>query len=267
MFLRSLRSINNLSARFNNTNKSPKNPDLNSYLIWILLAPAEHSANNDPYHTIIAQLVEAFIAQNGVRSVIKLRAIVPYCGITPTNLTSTTCANAVLVRVESNDIESRIMNITDAIKIHEYRRAGDRSERIFHWSMTTHTQTQVFEPKRSRGLTGSCIVTVLITPSSEHHVVDVESWYRKEQLPLLSKHSPELYLRSRRYDSLPSSPVEGDLGQERRVQLMLAVHEYVSVEALLRYSLDHGQVVEETEWSRRVLGEAERVERGIWEIL
>lgn len=268
MLRRSLRSINNLSSRFRRSD-SPKNDAGNNHLIWILLAPAKDATS---YQDFLRRLGEALSAHDGVQSMRRLRAIVPYCGVTPTNLTSATCANAVLVSIETPDIEVSVEDITELLKSSDYTGEGDHRERLVHWRLSSHSLAQVFEPKRSKGVIGSCLVTVLIylskaQASDVEQSADIEAWYRKEQLPLLGKHSPHLFLSSRRYTGRRRSSARRGTDSQGEAAAMLAVHEYVSVDALLRYSLDHGQVVEETEWSRRVLGRAEKVERAVWEVV
>jgi hypothetical protein len=95
---------------------------------------------------------------------------------------------------------------------------------------------------------------------------DVDAWYRREHLGMLST-SP-LFLRCRRYTRIPdpSSP-EPDGIQEDRITgtaKFLAVHYYTSVQELFDHSLTKGPIIDETAWTRRVMDNAKSVERTIW---
>jgi hypothetical protein len=286
MVFRSLRrivSIDNFSFRLRSNNSATLSKDQspNQHLIWILLAPARNIYGDDAYIKAIDALAEAITAHNYVSHITKLRAIVPSCTFTQTNLTSTTSGNALLITItdaDSDSMRSAVATIENILTAHNNPTCLENKNNanpIFAWKASLHHRKQSCSPPTSKEIHGTCVVTVLIHSPDQAHAADTEAWYRREQLPLLGKHSPNLYLRSRRYhgiDNADHADTEDDVedrdGTTAPSSLTtLAVHEYVSVEALLRYSLDHGQVVPETQWSRRVLGSAGGVERTVWEVV
>jgi hypothetical protein len=151
---------------------------------------------------------------------------------------------------------------------------------------------QTYEaPKHSsRPSKGTCIVSVGISPApGEERALD--HWYRSEHLALMSENlifircmryrlmEPEGGLESRR-QALSASEREAsdrerkasvgvdfeDEAEDERAPSFLALHEYVSHQALLDHAIEFGQLVPETEMSRRVFKGARKVERTIWEV-
>jgi hypothetical protein len=57
-----------------------------------------------------------------------------------------------------------------------------------------------------------------------------------------------------------------DEAEDERAPAFLALHEYVSHQALLDHAIEFGQLVPETEMSRRVFKGARKVERTVWEV-
>ncbi|KAK6419329.1 hypothetical protein LTR95_017069 [Oleoguttula sp. CCFEE 5521] len=119
--------------------------------------------------------------------------------------------------------------------------------------------THKFEPKRSRGIRGLCIVAVAIEPALDGND-ELDHWYRDEHLELLTK--VPVYLRTSRYTLLrPSGSPAQHLPPSH-----LALHEYISSKELLKYALQHGPLAPETERSKRIFGGAKHVERTVWNV-
>ncbi|OQN99438.1 hypothetical protein B0A48_14415 [Cryoendolithus antarcticus] len=127
-------------------------------------------------------------------------------------------------------------------------------------AVSLYQLTHRFEPKRSHGLRGLCIVAVAIEPA-EGGDDELDHWYRNEHLELLAK--VPIYLRTSRYKLLRPS---GSLGRHLPPS-HLALHEYTSSKELLNYALQHGPLAPETEQSKRVLGSAKHVERTVWDVM
>nr|OQO31167.1 hypothetical protein B0A51_01898 [Rachicladosporium sp. CCFEE 5018] len=127
-------------------------------------------------------------------------------------------------------------------------------------AVSLYQLTHRFEPKRSHGLRGLCIVAVAIEPA-EGGDDELDHWYRDEHLELLAK--VPIYLRTSRYKLLrPSRSLGRHLPPSH-----LALHEYTSSKELLNYALQHGPLAPETEQSKRVLGGAKHVERTVWDVM
>ncbi|OQO00367.1 hypothetical protein B0A48_13715 [Cryoendolithus antarcticus] len=127
-------------------------------------------------------------------------------------------------------------------------------------AVSLYQLTHKFEPKRSQGLHGLCIVAVAIEPAEDGND-ELDHWYRNEHLDLLAK--VPIYLRTSRYTLLrPSENPARDLPPSH-----LALHEYTSSKDLLNYALQHGPLAPETEQSKRALGGAKHVERTVWEVI
>jgi hypothetical protein len=133
----------------------------------------------------------------------------------------------------------------------------------------------------SRPAKGTCIVSVGISPAAgEEKALDY--WYRSEHLSLMSENL--IFIRCTRYRlmepddgsrraSASASERKESLGhdyedeaEDERAPNFLALHEYVSHQALLDHAIEFGQLVPETEMSRRVFAGARKVERTIWEV-
>ena len=132
---------------------------------------------------------------------------------------------------------------------------------------------QTYEaPKRpGRPSKGTCIVSVGISPApGEEKALD--HWYRSEHLDLMSENL--IFIRCTRYRLMePDESRRASAGidyedeaEDERAPSFLALHEYVSHQALLDHAIEFGQLVPETEMSKRVFAGARKVERTIWEV-
>jgi len=145
-----------------------------------------------------------------------------------------------------------------------------------------YTLIQRYEaPRRpARPAKGTCIVAVGISPAAGEEKA-LDHWYRSEHLDLMSENL--IFIRCTRYRLM--EPDDGSAGsasarerkeslgadyedeaEDERAPAFLALHEYVSHQALLDHAVEFGQLVPETEMSRRIFAGARKVERAIWEV-
>lgn len=129
----------------------------------------------------------------------------------------------------------------------------------FGCELRTYELIQRFEGKLPNKSKGRCVIAVLIDPA-EGQDDDIESWYRKEHLSMLA--ATPMFIRSTRYRLGPGL-VQGSNQDAPR---LLALHECTSTQAILDFAIQHGQIVPETAWSKRIFDAARSVERTIWEI-
>ena len=111
-------------------------------------------------------------------------------------------------------------------------------------------------------MSGKCVVAVALDPAPGQDA-DVDAWYRKEHLAMLAT-SP-LFLRCRRFKRI-LDPSTIDQSEGSAAAKFLAVHDYTSVQDLFDNSLTKGQLMEETDWTRRVMDNAKAVDRTIWTV-
>ena len=170
---------------------------------------------------------------------------------------------SILVYLDDKDVFKAILQ-----KLRALLEFGDvafdaEGKRVLHWGLSTYSCVQIHEAKRSKSISGTCVVIVAIDPAAGQDE-DVDSWYRKEHLAQLSTSS--LFLRCRRYTRIldPSSILQDDVEGAAK---FLAVHDYTSVQDLFDHSVNKGQLVEETEWTRRVMDGSKSVERSIWSVV
>jgi len=140
--------------------------------------------------------------------------------------------------------------------------------------LKAYTLIQTYEAPRhpTRPSKGTCIVAVGIEPAAgEEQTLD--AWYRSEHLDLMAQNL--VFIRCTRYRLMApdtsrraSAGVDYDEGEadDERAPSFLALHEYVSHQALLDHAIEFGQLVPETEMSRRIFAGARKVERAIWEV-
>jgi hypothetical protein len=132
---------------------------------------------------------------------------------------------------------------------------------------------QTYEAPRhpSRPAKGTCIVSVGISPAAGEEKA-LDHWYRSEHLSLMSENL--IFIRCTRYRLLePEESRRASAGvdyegeaEDEKAPCFLALHEYVSHQALLDHAIEFGQLVPETEMSRRVFAGARKVERTVWEV-
>ena len=262
--LRAARSVSRLSSLFSNPIKAitRRQDPSNHSLIYVLLAPGVLK-EEDP--SIVTLLVSKVAVSDGIESVILLENIRPSSAFNfaQSNLTSKLAANTILIGVNTQALPQVIRQVQRIFQTHDFML--DRNDRqIFFWNMTIYTQVQAFQPAISQGLPGTCIVTVSIIPAPGQEA-DVDEWYRKQHLKLLSGTSPDLFLRSNRYIQT-HDPNDEDSAGEHGALDNLAVHGFTSVKALFQNSIENGPIVEETEWGKRVLEGKNEVRRTVWEV-
>lgn len=137
--------------------------------------------------------------------------------------------------------------------------ARGTQQHVFGTDIQTYELVQRFEGKKSSKEKGLCVVAIRIQPG-EGQEAEVDAWYRREHLAMIT--ATPVIIRSTRY-RLRSGLVHG---ANDSAPLLLALHECTSAQALLDYAIQHGRIVEETPWSKRVFDAAESVERTIWDI-
>ena len=234
MVLRTRKSLGRISALFGNGMSKRQRPSP-SHLIWILLSSAASGAQYAAtYTSSVDRLRQALSIEKGIASVIQLQNTSPACALSGSRATSAKASPAsLLVCVDGEDAFKATLQKTRALL--EYGEiAFDAFEtRILHWSLSTYSCVQTYEPKRSKAMFGTCIVIVAIDPT-EGQDEDVDSWYRTEHLAQLSTNS--LFLQCKRYTRIldPSSVIQDDVEGAAK---FLAVHDYTSVQALIDHSV------------------------------
>ena len=257
MRLNHRKSLSSLSRWFGRSTRSEGVP---SHLIWILLA----SASKGPrYGTKIQNIVDAISQLAEVYSVTRLSNISPASTPSGSMVRSPRESSvSLLVQVDGEDSAFR-----SSVERIQHLLEGSATvnqlgtDAVLHWSIDTYELSQSYQPRRSRRQTRKCIVSVAIEPSVGQDE-DVDAWYREEHLSMLS--SNPLFLRCNRYERLRGGFAEDE--SAAATAKFLALHEYTSVQDLFDHSLQKGQLIEETEWSRRVLDGAKSVERTIWDV-
>ncbi|KAK5112176.1 hypothetical protein LTR85_011609 [Meristemomyces frigidus] len=132
-------------------------------------------------------------------------------------------------------------------------------QHVFATEAKTYQLVQRYEGTKGSKAKGTCLVAVQIEPADGQED-EIDAWYRKEHLAMIA--AAPMVLRSSRY-KLRTGIVHG---ADDSAALMLALHECTSAQELLDYAIQHGQIVEETAWSKRIFATAKRVERTIWDI-
>ena len=263
MVLRARKSLSRISAFFGHSNGSNHTRiSRPSHLIWILLSSASSGPQYaDLYASSVNRLAKALRTEKGIYWVTHLRNTSPACTLSGSNATLAKSSPAsLLVYVDSVEFFKAALQKLRALLESSEIAKNAQGTKILNWSLSTYACTQFYQPRRSKDTTGQCIVTVAIEPSAGQ-TEDVDAWYRKEHLGMLSA-SP-LFLRCRRYRRIPDpSSLEHD--GATGIAKFLAVHDYTSVQELFDHSLTKGPLVDETAWTRRVMDNAESVERTIW---
>ena len=271
MVLRTRKSLGRISAFFSSSisfNGSSTKHDLSpSHLIWVLLSSASHGPQYaDLYASSVDRLVKRLQSEKGIHSVTHLRNTSPTCTLSGSTATSAKSSPAsLLVYVDSEASFKATLQKLRALLEYGDIAKNARGTTVVHWTWSTYECIQVHEPRRAKAVKGQCIVMVAIEPASGQDD-DVDAWYRREHLGMLST-SP-LFLRCRRYTRIPdpSSPEPDGIQEDglTGTAKFLAVHYYTSVQELFDHSLTKGPLVDETAWTRRVMDNAKSVERTIW---
>ena len=92
---------------------------------------------------------------------------------------------------------------------------------------------------------------------------DIDAWYRQEHLRMSAANA--VFLRCDRFERMSVPGVVSEANTANTAKL-LAVHEYTSVQDILDHAIYKGRLVEETDWTRRVMDNAKSVERSIWTV-
>lgn len=134
---------------------------------------------------------------------------------------------------------------------------GKDHHALIQYGVSAWSKIHTFEPYSQRGKSGEgrakTLVAVMIEPAGGDGAggeEDLDAWYRKQHLDMLSMCRG--YVRSTRYrrDAAPR---------------FLALHEYPCSAAEL--PAEQIQRVRETEWSRSVRGAVKVMEREVWELV
>ncbi|KAK3654526.1 hypothetical protein LTR56_003171 [Elasticomyces elasticus] len=258
MSLRRHKSVQHLSAFLSRVFASTT-VETTEGLYWLSIWSADGSLDSDSFKDVLQRLVVPHLLKDeGVSLVWKLQNASPAArGGNSQNGQRPEHGGPCALLVRMQDIE--MLWTSPALqKLAAGRRDGDQI-RIFGTQASTFELVQRFEGRRGPRARGSCIVAVLLEPADGQER-DVDAWYRREHLAMIAA-SP-VHIRSTRY-KLRSGLVDGsaDGGPS-----MLALHECTGAKALLDYAIEHGQIVKETPWSKRVFSSAKSVQRQIWEI-
>jgi hypothetical protein len=269
MVLRPRKSLHKLSAWFSEQAQAiAKSRDqISICLVWILLQPTEHKQwESGSYKSCVDKLTASISSEQRILSVAKLtnthpKALTPF-GVS-LDISPESSPDTLLVHVGADGLQT-VLTCMRALLNDEDLTTGTAGSKVLNFKISVYTRTQVFSPRSSHNIIGSCKVIVAINPS-EGQEEDIDAWYRKEQLPLRAQTSPELFLRCTRYTKIMDPSTEGEVDDGIAAPL-LAVHEYVSKRDLIRHSVEKGRVVPETDWTRKVYAEAKEVRRTIWEV-
>ncbi|TKA76798.1 hypothetical protein B0A55_05851 [Friedmanniomyces simplex] len=257
MSLRRHRSVQHLSAFFSRV--FAPTLETTEGLYWLSIWSADGSLDSDSFKDVLQRLVIPHLLKDeGVSLVWKLQNTSPAArGGNTQNGQRPQYGGPCALLVRMQDIE--MLWTSQALqKLAVGRRDGDQV-RIFGTEAKTYELVQRFEGKRGPKARGNCIVAVLIEPAEDQER-DVDAWYRREHLAMIA--ATPVHIRSTRY-KLRTGLVHGanDGGST-----MLALHECTGAQALLDYAIQHGQIVKETPWSKRVFTTAKSVERTIWDV-
>lgn len=292
-------STSNASSKSSSSNSI--NSDPVSGLAWIILGAEEHSSTTCALSSVIKDLlVPALQHGKGITLLWHLHNTDPNArsGTTQTAfkpLNGGCCAIAVQIHdVTSKAAIEALAHLPVQFEPPQtlappQQQLDQQQQRRRHSIPAAHlgaylkgySLIQTFEaPKRTgRPTKGTCIVAVGIEPAAgEEETLD--RWYRSEHLDLMAENlifirctryrlmEPED--RSRRASALERKANIGldyeDEADHERAPSFLALHEYVSHQALLDHALEFGQLVPETDMSRRIFAGARKVERAIWEV-
>ena len=257
MSLRRHKSVQHLSALFSKI--FAPTLETTEGLYWLSVWSADGSLDSNGFQDVLQRLVVPHLLKDeGVSPVWRLQNASPAArGGNAQNGQRPQHGGPCALIVRMQDIE--MLWTSQALqKLAAGRRDGDQI-RIFGTEAKTYELVQRFEGKCGTKGRGSCIVAVLLEPADGQED-DVDAWYRREHLAMIA--ATPVHVRTTRY-KLRTGLVHGanDGGST-----MLALHECTSAKALLDYAIQHGQIVKETPWSKRVFTTAQSVERTIWDV-
>ncbi|KAK5116740.1 hypothetical protein LTR62_007414 [Meristemomyces frigidus] len=234
-------------------------PEVTEGLYWLSIWSADGSLENESFNDVLQRLiVPRILKDEGVTLLWKLRNASPSArggnasnGQTPEH--GGPCALVVRLRDVEMTWTSR------ALQRLAIGRREDDQPRVFGTEVRTYELIQRYEGQRGPKAKGTCIVAVLLEPAAGADQ-DIDSWYRREHLAMIA--AAPVHIRTTRY-RLRTGLVHG---ANDRGPSLLALHECVSAEVLLDYAIQHGAIVKETAWSKRIFEGAVTVERTIWDI-
>ena len=231
-------------------------------IYWITPSFEDRSVTQDQTNDVVQDvLVHHFLAVDAVTAIVHLSNTNPAArngnglhGFKATFGGPT----SVIVRV--GDIQSSgNLEVPLSTATMKLRGCGSSGIGTFGAKARVYEHVQSFEGQWQSKPVGSCIVAVAIEPA-EGQDADLDAWYRKEHLKILAK-APS-FLRSTRYKL-----VHGHVDRlDDETPRYLALHEYSSVKAILDHAVQKGSLAPETPWSARVLDNAKKVERTIWDM-
>lgn len=211
------------------------------------------------YDESLNSLIVAIRKEKDVHSVTRLKNISPSCTLRGSAASSPRASpSALLVTVDGEGSCLALVSRIDTSIENNDLPQHSNDDLVFHWSSYSYVLTQSYEPRRSRRVSGHCAVSVAIEPSLGQDK-DIDAWYRKEHLDHLATNP--IFLRCHRYEPMPKNGIESAPPAR-----FLALHDYTSVQDLFDHSVREGPIVEETDWTRRVMDNAKLVERTIWRI-
>ncbi|KAK0353122.1 hypothetical protein LTR02_007629 [Friedmanniomyces endolithicus] len=227
MSLRRHKSVQHLSALFSKI--FAPTLETTEGLYWLSVWSADGSLDSGGFQDVLQRLVVPHLLKDeGVSLVWRLQNASPAArGGNAQNGQRPQHGGPCALIVRMQDIE--MLWTSQALqKLAAGRRDGDQI-RIFGTEAKTYELVQRFEGKREH------LAMIAATP---------------------------VHVRTTRY-KLRTGLVHGanDGGST-----MLALHECTSAKALLDYAIQHGQIVKETPWSKRVFTTAQSVERTIWDV-
>ena len=256
MVLRPKKSISKLSSLFGRTSASKKIPGSNhtSHLIWILLSSTSRGPQyGNVYDSSMDALVKSITQEKGVHSVTRLKNTSPACTFGTGSNASTPRASSISLLVKVSGENSFLLLLEN---LHALLESVDIPSKL-QYTLNPYKLTQPYEPRQTQKVASKCTVAVAIEPSTGQDE-EIDAWYREEHLRMLATNS--LFLRCYRYERI----VDTEGTRPSAAHKFLALHEYTSVQDLFDHSIQTGRLIEETEWTRRVLDGAKAVERSIW---
>jgi len=118
---------------------------------------------------------------------------------------------------------------------------------------------QVHEKDSAKKGPASLIISAALTPAAGKEA-DFDAWYRQEHLPLIGECAG--YRRSRRFKLVNATALDEFKRIEPKVPSYLAIHEFDGDELPMAELAK----VDETEWSKKVVGELKLMEAGFYKL-
>ncbi|KAK4541279.1 hypothetical protein LTR36_008195 [Oleoguttula mirabilis] len=257
MSLRRYKSGRSLSTFFNQLFST--NPAGTEGLYWLAIWPTDGSLTNDSFQDILKRLViPKILKDEDVSMVWCLQNTSPSArGGTRQNAFRLEHGGpcALVARIQDLDMLWTCRALQDLART----RNQTGQQHVFATEAKTYRLVQRHEGTKGSRAKGTCLVAVQIQPADGQED-DVDAWYRQEHLAMIA--AAPMVIRSTRY-KLRTGIVHG---ANDSAPLLLAVHECTSAQELLDYAIQHGHIVKETAWSKRIFTTANSVERTVWDI-